>query len=132
MQPNQFEGSLSGRMIRIGSDESGYHAFVPNPLPPPLEFDAVLIRLLSAADRALGELAGLGRALPNPHLLINPFIRREAVLSSLIEGTQADLADLYEFETGQLLLPDCKLLPHKPMCVSYAILSARSNMIWND
>jgi Fic family protein len=52
----------------------------------------------------LGELAGLGRTMPNPHLLIAPFIRREAVLSSRIEGTQTDLSDLYAYEAGQLPL----------------------------
>jgi len=92
-------------VIRVGQGQTAYWAFVPNPLPPPLTFDAALIRSLSEADRALGELAGLGRTFPNPHLLINAFIRREAVLSSRIEGTQADLADLYAFEARQLALP---------------------------
>ena len=108
MNPEKFMNSPIGRIIQIGQGDAAYSAFVPNPLPPPLAFDATLIRQLSDADRALGELAGLGRALPNPHLLINPFIRREAVLSSRIEGTQADLADLYAFEAGQLALPGLK------------------------
>lgn len=69
-----------------------------------LALDLALVQALSAADRAIGELAGLGRNMPNPHLLIQPFIRREAVLSSRIEGTQADVADLYAYEAGQLLL----------------------------
>jgi Fic family protein len=98
MNPDEFRTSPSGRVIRVGQGDTAYWAFVPNPLPPPLTFDAALIRLLSDADRALGELAGLGRAMPNPHLLIKPFIRREAVLSSRIEGTQANLADLYAYE----------------------------------
>jgi Fic family protein len=55
---------------------------------------------ISTADRALSELAGLARTLPNPHLLISPFIRREAVLSSRIEGTQASLSDLFFFEAS--------------------------------
>jgi Fic family protein len=59
-----------------------------------------MVSLLSRADRALGELSGIGRALPNPHLLILPFARREAVLSSRIEGTQASLSDLYAFEAA--------------------------------
>ncbi len=108
MNPELFKDSPSGRMIQVGQGEIAYWSFAPNPLPPPLAFDTGLIRLLSDADRALGELAGLGRALPNPHLLINPFIRREAVLSSRIEGTQTDLADLYAFEAGQLALPGLK------------------------
>ena len=59
-----------------------------------------MVSQLSRADRALGELSGIGRALPNPHLLILPFARREAVLSSRIEGTQASLSDLYAFEAA--------------------------------
>jgi Fic family protein len=111
MNPDIFRNSPSGRVIQVGQGTAAHWAFVPNPLPPPLSFDAALICLLSDADRALGELAGLGRALPNPHLLIHPFIRREAVLSSRIEGTQADLADLYAFEAGQLPLPGIKPAP---------------------
>jgi hypothetical protein len=53
-----------------------------------------------AADRALGLLAGAGRTLPNPHLLSRTLLRREAVLSSRIEGTQASLSDLVLFEAG--------------------------------
>lgn len=81
---------------------------MPHPLPPVLEFDHALVCTLSEADRALGELAGLGRTVPNPHLLIRPFIHREAVLSSRIEGTQADITDLYAYEAGQLVLPSVK------------------------
>jgi Fic family protein len=55
---------------------------------------------LSKADQAIGRLAGEGRRLPNPHLLIRPFIRREAVLSSRIEGTQATLGELLAAEAG--------------------------------
>jgi Fic family protein len=54
------------------------------------------------ADLALGTLSGLGETLPNPHLLIYPFIRREAVLSSRIEGTQASLSDLLLFEATKV------------------------------
>ena len=59
------------------------------------------MRLLSVADVALSELSGLGQVLPSPNLLIAPYIRREAVLSSRIEGTQASLADLLADEAGQ-------------------------------
>lgn len=57
---------------------------------------------ISAADRGLSELAGVARTLPNPHLLIRPFLSREAVLSSRIEGTQASLSDLYFFEAAKV------------------------------
>jgi len=87
-----------GQYVQVGEGQGRYWAFVPNPLPPELDLDVRLLRVLSAADRAIGELAGLGGMLPNPHLLVGPFIRREAVLSSRIEGTEADIEDLYEYE----------------------------------
>ena len=108
MDVNRFKRHGSGRTIQIGQGETAYWAFLPNPLPPKLTFDPSLVRVLSDADRALGELAGLGRALPNPRLLIGPFIRREAVSSSRIEGTQADVIDLYAYEAGQLALSGFK------------------------
>ncbi|MBW7883552.1 MAG: Fic family protein [Caldilineaceae bacterium] len=108
MNPERFRDSPSGRLVKAGRRPHDYWTFVPNPLPPELSIDLGLIQKLSEADRALGELAGLGRAISNPHLLIRPFIRREAVLSSRIEGTQADIADLYAYEAGQLPLPGLK------------------------
>jgi Fic family protein len=104
MNPERFRNSPSGRLLQVGQGETAYWAFIPKPLPPPLPFDPVLVRALSDADRALGELSGLGRTMPNPHLLIAPFIRREAVLSSRIEGTLSTIADLYAYEAGRLPL----------------------------
>lgn len=86
-----------GRKIRA---TGGYRAYVPDPLPPPIAWDEALAARLSRADRAVGRLAGEGRRLPNPHLLIRPFVRREAVLSSRIEGTQATLGELLAAEAG--------------------------------
>lgn len=77
-----------------------YKAFVPDSLPPPIEWNPRIVRALSAADRAIGRLAGEGGKLPNPHLLIRPFVRREAVLSSRIEGTLATLGELLAVEAG--------------------------------
>ena len=108
MDIEKFKKSPSGRIVKSGQGETAYWSFIPNPLPPELVFDPELIRALSDADRSLGELAGLGRTMQNPHLLIRPFILREAVLSSRIEGTQADIADLYAYEAGQLPLPGVK------------------------
>ena len=99
MDFDAFQNSPAGHLVRtIGGD----WAFVPDPLPPSFGWDADLIAALSEADRALGELAGVGRSLPNPHPLIRPFVRREAVLSSRIEGTQASISDLYAYEAVQL------------------------------
>ena len=78
----------------------GAKAFVPAPLPPSLTWTPELVRVLSDADRAIGRLAGEGPRLPNPHLLIRPFVRLEAVLSSRIEGTQATLGELLAAEAG--------------------------------
>ena len=78
----------------------GYQAYVPAPLPPPINWDQNLTVALSSADRAIGRLAGEGRRLPNPHLLIRPFVRKEAVLSSRIEGTQTTLGELFAAEAG--------------------------------
>ena len=77
-----------------------YSAFVPAPLPPALDWTPRLIGLLSDADRLIGKLAGEGGRLPNPHVLMRPFTRREAVLSSKIEGTQATLGELLAAEAG--------------------------------
>ena len=94
-----FKKSPSGKLVRA---TGGYWAFVPTPLPPKLEWDDALVTVMSKADIALGILSGLGDTLPNPHLLIYPFIRREAVLSSRIEGTQSSLSDLLLFEATQV------------------------------
>ena len=79
---------------------SGYRAYVPAPLPPPIAWDGELVAALSRADQAIGRLAGEGRRLPNPHLFIRPFLRREAVLSSRIEGTQTTLGELLAAQAG--------------------------------
>jgi len=95
MDTQLFKNSPSGKLVRA---TGGYWAFVPNPLPPKIDWDDALVSSISNADIALGTLSGLGETLPNPHLLIYPFIRREAVLSSRIEGTQSSLSDLLLFE----------------------------------
>lgn len=97
MDPAGFSSSQRKHVLR---HPTGYHAFLPPPLPPALSFDEDLVASLSDADRGLGLLAGAGEWLPNPHLLIRPFMRREAVLSSKIEGTQASVADLVLFEAA--------------------------------
>ncbi len=97
MNPDDFAGAEAGKVIRTAA---GYNAFVPAPLPPKIFYDAELVVSLSRADAALSELSGLGRLLPNPHLLIGPYVRKEAVLSSKIEGTTTDLSELLQDEAG--------------------------------
>ena len=75
-------------------------AFLPDPLPRQIDLSSPLVFLLDEASRAVATLAGVGETLPNPYLLIRPFLRREAVLSSRIEGTQASISDLLLFEAA--------------------------------
>ncbi len=97
MQPTDFKAGYPGRLVPT---VEGHKAFTPSPLPPGLPVNWEMSKALSEADRKLGELAGVGRNLPNPHLLIGPFSRREAVLSSRIEGTQTSLPELLLFEAA--------------------------------
>lgn len=87
----------AGRYVR---QLTGYRAFIPAPLPPepPLAMSGELQRLLSLADRALGRLDGSVLTLPNPNLFVFMYVRKEAVLSSQIEGTQSSLNDLLAAE----------------------------------
>ncbi|MGQ9604520.1 MAG: Fic/DOC family N-terminal domain-containing protein, partial [bacterium] len=75
-------------------------AFVPFPPPPdpPLEFSAERQRLLERATMALGRLDSVSLLLPDPDIFLYAYVRREAVLSSQIEGTQSSLAQLMLFE----------------------------------
>ena len=86
-----------GRSVKI---RQGLTAFVPDPLPPKLTWTPALLRSLSEADRLVGWLAGEGGRLANPHLLMRPFLAREAVLSSRIEGTQATLGEILAADAG--------------------------------
>ena len=91
----------SGQYVR---QLQGYRAFLPAPLPPapPIQMDGELPALLSQADRALGRLDGSIQTLPNPELFVLMYVRKEAVLSSLIEGTQSSLQDVLEAEARVL------------------------------
>lgn len=100
MRPEDFSAAQRRHVVRA---EGGYWAFLPPPLPPPVRLDGPLVLSLSRADRALGELAGVGRSLPNPQLLAGTLARREAVLSSRIEGTLATLSELAVFEVAPSL-----------------------------
>ena len=101
MYPEDFKNSSAGRCIRTIS-QPAYWAYVPNPLPPKIDVDWELIRLLSEAESKLGELSVAEQLLPDAHLLIGPLlIRREAVTSSRIENTQSGLDDLFLFEANE-------------------------------
>jgi Fic family protein len=96
MNPENFRNSTAGQAIR---HTKGYWAFIPALLPPAFSWPSHLVSILSEAERNLSKLASLAGVLPTPHLLVQPFVRREAVISSRIEGTRASLSDLYAYET---------------------------------
>jgi Fic family protein len=83
----------AGRSVK---QPQGHESFIPEPLPPqpPIEFDPEMLTMLSAADQALGRLDGVIQTIPNADLFVAMYVRREAVLSSQIEGTQSTLDDL--------------------------------------
>jgi Fic family protein len=99
MNPNDFSDTTAGRVLRT---PKGYWTFVPNLLPPTISWSAPLVSALGETERNLGRLASLADTLPSPYTLVRLFIRREAVLSSRIEGTRASLVDLYKYESAQL------------------------------
>ena len=92
--------SSDNRAGRLALQPSGYRAFIPAPLPPdpPVALDGDLLALLSRADISLGRLDGVVRVIPDPDFFVAMYVRREAVLSSQIEGTQSTLEDLLEVE----------------------------------
>jgi len=101
----------SERSGRYVARATGYRAFIPAPLPPhpPVRIDADLLAQLSLADQALGRLDGISPLLPNPDLFVSMYVRREAVLSSQIEGTRSTLEDVLTFEldpSGREVPPD--------------------------
>ncbi len=91
--------SRAGRYIK---QPNHYSAFMPEPLPPgpPLVIDAAMQTMLSKADRALGRLDGSIQTLPDPDMFVYMYVRKEAVLSSQIEGTHSSLNDLLEAEAA--------------------------------
>jgi len=91
LDPKDFSADASGQLVAI---TGGHFAFIPNPLPPDIIYEARVVRPLEDATLALGQLKGIGHLLPNPHMLIRVFQQREAILSSRIEGTVANQQEL--------------------------------------
>jgi Fic family protein len=98
MNPKDFQKSEVGKVIRA---RNGYWTFLPAQLPPKLDRTPRLVDALSEAEHELSRLATLAGNKPIGRLLTQPFLRREAVLSSRIEGTRASLVDLYMHESSQ-------------------------------
>jgi Fic family protein len=104
--PKELPGltDLNPRSVgRYVQQPAGYRAFIPAPLPPepPVHVDPTMLALLSRADQVLGRLDGTSSTMPNPDLFVAMYVRREAVLSSQIEGTQSTLEDVLAFELDE-------------------------------
>ncbi|MCK4233258.1 Fic family protein [candidate division WOR-3 bacterium] len=93
---------MKDRAGRYINQSTGYRAFIPKPLPPepPIRFDDELQSLLSKADIALARLDAITTVLPNPDLFIGMYVKKEALLSSQIEGTEASMQGILEFEAN--------------------------------
>jgi Fic family protein len=105
VNPRNYRNSSAGNPIQ---HPQGYWYFLPADLPPGLNWSPALVSILAEAERNLSKLANLGISPASLDLLVQPFIRREAVVSTRIEGTRASLSDLYAYEAQQLsfLEPD--------------------------
>lgn len=99
MDPKKYRNLNAGRVIRTAN---GFWAFVPAPLPPQIEWSPRLVQALSDAEREISRMSTFVDSFAFPKLLIQPFIRSEAVLSSRIEGTRSSLVDLFTYEAEQL------------------------------
>jgi Fic family protein len=99
MRANEFTTDAPGELLELGANAGV--AFEPYPLPPKLNIDAELARMIGATERILGRLDGRGHGLTNPYILVQPFLRREALASSRIEGTTAVIEDVLRFEAGE-------------------------------
>ena len=123
MKREDYSGDAPGELILA---PHGNRAFVPAPLPPEIPLSWSLVNQITEADRALSELVGIARNLPDPHLLIQPFLRREALLSSQIEGTQTSLSELFFFEAssdGRPPSPDVEEVVNYVAALEYGLQS---------
>lgn len=99
MEIEKHKPTLFGEARRVPG-RHGYVAYFPAPIPRALDLPASSVSLLADAEAALGQLAAVGRFLPNPDLLIRPYLLREALSSTRIEGTQASLAEILETDAA--------------------------------
>ncbi len=124
MDPSSLSNKANGLPVRCGHGDAAYWAFMPNPLPPKMIWTDELVSMMEKATLAIGRLAGTGQLLTNPHLLIMPFLRREAVLSSRIEGTQASLSELVLFEiepATEQKIPDVREVANYVRALEYGL-----------
>jgi Fic family protein len=125
MQVSDFTEDKPGELVR---NFAGDWCFVPAGLPGKLIWTDELVSSLTAADRAIGRLMGVGRGLPDPKLLVRSFLQREAELSSRIEGTHAGLRDLVLFDQTQSVeerVPDVREVHNNLRALEFGLEQVR-------
>jgi Fic family protein len=103
MDPNRFTDSTFGDVLREPGNRFHFWYFRPAALPRQLDLTTATVNALSEADASLGLLNGLSRLISEPELLVGPYLTREAVASSRIEGTQASLSEVLKAEASETL-----------------------------
>lgn len=96
MDPTNFVSPAFGVARQRPGDRWAFWYFDPEPIPRELTLEPSTVLALSEADAALGHLQGLGRLVPDPQLLVRPYVTREALASTRIEGTRASLAEVFQ------------------------------------
>jgi Fic family protein len=95
MDKNMFKNA-NGEILNITNNSKKYSVFIPNNLPVKINYNEEIIKKIELANNYLGKLSGLINNLPNPDLFLQPYLKREAVLSSRIEGTRSSLSDVFK------------------------------------
>jgi Fic family protein len=103
MEISNFKSERTGKVVSVSGTTS--HCFEPKELPFKIDYNPELVKLISKAASSLGSLSEAGRKLKNPHLLIRPYMRKEAVLSSKIEGTRTTLSEVFIHEAQKKKKP---------------------------
>lgn len=106
MEVSEFKGAFGKLDEREDKEYGKYFSFIPNKLPPKFDYNPLLVLALSKADSTLSKLSGAGLLLPNPDLLIIPYLKKEALSSSRIEGTQISLSDYFLSEAKGITKED--------------------------
>ena len=123
MNKEEFEGAYGEINLREDDKWGTYFAFIPKPLPPTINFDQKLALAISKAERTVGKLSGVGLQLLNANLLIMPYLRKEALSSSRIEGTRISLSDLLlsEAKGTEEQMPDALEVANYIRAVNFAL-----------
>lgn len=127
MQASAFTKDAPGKLVR---NMAGKLTFIPSPLPGTFAWDNEMVAILSAAERALGRLIGIGQTLPNPRLVLRSFLRREAELSSRIENTFASFSDLALFDQTQSVeqrVPDVREVANNEAALTFGLESVQEH-----